>query len=160
MLTCSVCGEPAVIAPLPAFNVTMGAGSYQAGVLYVLDVDVPYCAAHNPIQLRWPVHAPRAVVPAGYFDTSKLLTELKAQREENERLSLGANALRDIVRIVAEADNSDHSVCYQLCSYDIAWTDDADDEHQVMTHNGPCVVEQARAALASADETQDEVSQS
>ena len=72
--------------------------------------------------------------------------EAKAQ-EQIERLVLRNSELRDVVRVVAEADNSDNSVCYQLCSYDMHWTDDEHGEHQVTTHNAPCVVEQARAAL-------------
>lgn len=168
MLTCSVCGAPAVIAPASFISPTAGSGAYIPGVMFASYVDASYCAEHSPVHF-WPLAGVRdangavwnpvanaaepwaaPVVPAGYFDTSKLLTELKTLREENERLRTANAALCDIVRVVAEADNSDHSVCYQLCHYTHIWVGLHGEDMEV-EHTAPCVIEQARALLASAE---------
>lgn len=44
---------------------------------------------------------------------------------------------REIVAAVVRADNSDHSVCYQLCDYSLTLDD-------TIAHRAPCVVEKAR----------------
>lgn len=82
--------------------------------------------------------AERWLMPdVGSLDLRNDVLALLAEREQ----------LRKIVESVAEADNSDNSVCYQLCAYGMRWTDDYD---QVTTHSAPCVVEQARALLNTA----------
>ena len=54
--------------------------------------------------------------------------------------------MREIVRVVAEADNSDGSVCCQLCDVRFVW-DEHDDNKSEMIHRTPCVVKKARALL-------------
>lgn len=77
-------------------------------------------------------------------DVPALVAEVERLRAENEQM-------REIVRVVAEGDNSDQSICYQLCSYTLDWTGSGDDELQVMTHNAPCVVKLARKRLAESE---------
>ena len=56
-------------------------------------------------------------------------------------------AMREIVQAVAEADNSDSGVCYQLCNVrwygGETWADEME-----MRHDAPCIVTKARALLA------------
>lgn len=61
---------------------------------------------------------------------------------EVERLRAREAALLAVVRAVAEADNSDNSVCYQVCDYSMHgdW---------MIEHEAPCVVKQAHTLLAS-----------
>ena len=52
-------------------------------------------------------------------------------------------SLWGIVQIVAEADNSDDSLCIHLCN--VHWYGgDTDAEEMTMRHDEPCVVERAR----------------
>lgn len=51
-------------------------------------------------------------------------------------------ALLAIARAVAQADNTDDSICFALCPLLDAW------ERYDVIHSGPCVVKQARALLA------------
>lgn len=66
-----------------------------------------------------------------------------------ERLLTERAALMEVVRAVAEVDNSDSSVCYQLCQYDSG----AILLGAVfgLEHSAPCVVEQARALLGEGE---------
>lgn len=61
---------------------------------------------------------------------------------EVERLRAREAALLTVVRAVADADNSDNSVCYQVCDY-------AMHGEWMIEHEAPCVVKQARALLAA-----------
>ena len=95
-----------------------------------------------------------------YAELHKLRAENYARRalemmimpmkEERDRLQAENAALREIVRVVAEADNSDSSICYQLCN--VRWYGGATDaEEMEMRHDAPCVVEKARALLGTSD---------
>src|SRR5258706_32376 len=72
---------------------------------------------------------------------------LRAGLDLDAELERENAALREIVRVVAEADNSDSSVCYQLCR--MRWYGgETDAEEMEMRHDAPCVVTKARALLS------------
>ena len=77
---------------------------------------------------------------------------------ENAGLRSEVRELRKIVRVVAEADNSDSSVCYQLCQYSVIWVGLHGEDMEV-EHTAPCVVEQARAQLAADGEPREQATQ-
>lgn len=68
--------------------------------------------------------------------------EVEGQQETIEYLLVRQGEFRDIVRKVAQADNSDSGVCYQLCR--VRWYEA---EEEPLVHDAPCVVETARALV-------------
>lgn len=76
------------------------------------------------------------------------LAELRLM-ELCQRLERENAALREIARAVADADNSEIGVCHHLCR--VHWVHvlrPQEPDEMELVHDGPCVVEQARALLA------------
>ncbi|HET9109936.1 MAG TPA: hypothetical protein VFN78_03830 [Ktedonobacterales bacterium] len=83
------------------------------------------------------------LVTCAAVDMAVAAEEVEKLLVENERLRAREAALVAVARAVGEADNSDNSVCYQVCDYSMhgAW---------MIEHEAPCVVKQARVLLADA----------
>ena len=73
--------------------------------------------------------------------------DVQVLMDERDALRARLAEAEALLRVVAEADNSDMSICYQLCN--VSWYGgETVAEEMEMRHDAPCVVERAEAWLA------------
>ena len=78
------------------------------------------------------------------------IDDLKWQRDinqqlgaENEQKQTMIDAMRPVVEAVANSDNDEDRVCFELCAFELV------SSAGLLRHTQPCVVQQARAFVAA-----------
>ena len=85
----------------------------------------------------------QAQLDACEYQRDVLRVEAGQAYAAQHRLQARLDATLPIVEAVADADNSDNGVCFQLCAYRLVSSADE------LVHVAPCIAQQARAYLAA-----------